>query len=130
MGGKAGKTGDLLARCMTEFGQHSDEGMGADWADAFDGAQALFLSFDRCIGLHKVSYLLLDLIDLGVDKADFSVEEVSNMVAIGGLAAVGGHCTLIHERLAMLDKGLKFFSFWVRRRPILKGVEAILAVEG
>ena len=67
MGGKACKTGDLLARCMTEFGQHSDEGMGADWADAFDGAQALFLSFDRCIGLHKVSYLLLDLIDLGVD---------------------------------------------------------------
>ncbi|GBF59469.1 hypothetical protein PbB2_03169 [Candidatus Phycosocius bacilliformis] len=87
------------------------------------------MNFDAWIGLYKVSDLLLDLIDLGVDKADFGVEEVSDMVTTWGLEAVGGHCALIQERLAVLDKGLKFFSFWVRRCPARKRAEPILAVE-
>ena len=129
MGGEACKAGDLLARCMAKFRQHRDEGVGADWADALDGAQALFLGFDRGMRLHNVTDLLLDLFDLDVDEVDFILEEASKIVAIGGLAAVGRHGALIQERLAMFDKRLKFFSFWVWWRPALQRVEPILAVK-
>ena len=75
MRGQACEACGLLGPEAAELGQEGDEAAGGDGADAWDGAEGLFVAGQVWNGLDEVGHVLVDAVDLSCQEGDLFVEQ-------------------------------------------------------